>query len=213
MKRKLVLYSEQEESDTTAIDQRLLALMGKRRPRLGYIPSSGDTDRHYYQACRAYYARLDADLAVYFELDDEYDERLLDPLLSCDAIHLSGGNTFYFLHRLRIRNMLAPLRNYVADGGLLIGVSAGAILMTPDVGPSSFCGDERLACEQNDQGMALVDFAFAPHWGGLCTATVTDLQEFAQRHNLTVYACPDGGGIVVEDEHVELIGDLLTILP
>jgi dipeptidase E len=163
MKRKLVLYSEQEESNTAIIDRRLLGLIGKSRPRLGYIPSSGDTDRHYYRACRAYYAGLDAELAVYFELDDEYDERLLDSLLSCDAIHLSGGNTFYFLHRLRIRKMVATLQQYVANGGVLIGVSAGAILMTPDIGPSAFGGDERLAGEQDDRGLALVDFAFAPH--------------------------------------------------
>lgn len=213
MRRKLVLYSEQEESDTVAIDRRLLALIGKPRPCLGYIPSSGDTDRQYYQACRAYYAGLDADLAVYFELDDKYDERLLDSLLSCDAIHLSGGNTFYFLHRLRSRNLVETLQHYVADGGVLIGVSAGAILMTPDIGTSSFCGDERLSGEQDDHGLALVDFTFAPHWGGLCTATVSDLHDYAQRHNLTVYACPDGGGIVVENEHVELIGELLTIYP
>lgn len=213
MRRKLVLYSEQEEADTAAIDRRLLALIGKSRPRLGYIPSSGDTDRHYYQACRAYYAGLDADLAVYFELDDEYDERLLDPLLSCDAIHLSGGNTFYFLHRLRMRQMVATLQQYVANGGVLIGVSAGAILMTPDMGTSSFYGDERLAGEQDDRGLALVGFAFAPHWGSLCTATVPDLQEYARRCNLTVYACSDGGGIVVEDDHVELIGDLIAIFP
>jgi hypothetical protein len=37
MRGKLVLYSEQEESDTAAIDRLLLRLIGKRRPRLGYI--------------------------------------------------------------------------------------------------------------------------------------------------------------------------------
>jgi hypothetical protein len=38
MKRKLVLYSEQEESDTATLGRRLLRLIGKSRPRLGYLP-------------------------------------------------------------------------------------------------------------------------------------------------------------------------------
>jgi dipeptidase E len=103
------------------------------------------------------------DLSPYFELGDGYNPDELDTLLTCDAIHLSGGNTYYFLHWLRVRNLLIRLREYVARGGVLIGVSAGAILMTPNIGSASLCGDMPLEGMTDYAALGLVDFAFVPH--------------------------------------------------
>lgn len=40
---------------------------------------------------------------LYFDLDDEYDDTKISEILSCDVIHLSGGNTFYFLSLMQKR--------------------------------------------------------------------------------------------------------------
>ena len=48
--------------------------------------------------------------------------------MGCDAIHLTGGNTFQFSYWLRERGLDAELKRYAKAGGVLIGVSAGAIL-------------------------------------------------------------------------------------
>ena len=125
MNRKLVLYSDQIVGKTDAIDRRLLSLIGKAAPSIGYIPSSSDPERFFFNQIRTYYAALGASVKVYLELDAHFSEDALPALLGCDAIHLSGGNTFYFLHWLKRRAMLPVLRDYVARGGVLIGVSAG----------------------------------------------------------------------------------------
>jgi dipeptidase E len=57
------------------------------------------------------------------------------------------------------------LRQYVARGGVLIRVSAGAILMTPDIRTTLLCGDTLPAEEIEPRGLGLVDFAFVPHLG------------------------------------------------
>ncbi len=105
MNRKLVLYSDQIIPETAAIDQRMLNLIGKTNPTIGYIPSSSDPERLFFNQICAYYAALGASVEVYFELDAFFSEGALPALLSCDAIHLSGGNTFYFLHWLKQRAM------------------------------------------------------------------------------------------------------------
>jgi dipeptidase E len=210
--RRLVLYSDQIEPETDKVDQELVALLGRSNPTVGYIPSSvGAYREHYYEARRVYYARLGMTLAVDFGLDQNYDPSRLEALLACDAIHLSGGNTYYFLHWLRQRDMLAPLREYVARGGVLIGVSAGAVLMTPDIATAAFGGDEPLEGETDLAALHLVDFAFVPHFKETPSALVA-VQAYSRRCQVPVYACRDGDGIVVVDDQVKCIGDITVIV-
>lgn len=210
VKRKLVFYSNQVRPDTEEIDRRLLALLGKEKPRIGYIPSVSDPTEMYYQAQKAYYRHYDIDLEPCFGLDNRYTLDDLGALLTADAIHLSGGNTFYFLHWLRVRNMLDTIKQYVERGGVLIGVSAGAILMTPDIRTTLLCGDVLPPQEIAPQGLGLVDFAFVPHWGSY--AAMEEIKSYSRKNsNQVIYACSDNGGIIVENEHVQLVGDVSAI--
>ena len=205
----LVLYSDQMHPETAAVDGRLLDLIGRDRPRIGYIPSCSDPGRRYFQERQEYYSRLGITLSTYFELDEDYQPETLDVLLSCDAIHLSGGNTFYFLRWLRARGMVSILQNYARRGGVLVGVSAGSILMTPDVSTSLLCGDTRPEGMTNDAGMGLVDFGFVPHYGD--DAWITDIEAYSRHHQAVVYACRDGGGIIVDGDRIECVGEVKIV--
>lgn len=208
--KKLVLYSDQIPPLSNKIDNELKTLFNKTNPRIGFIPSSSDSERKYYNERKAFYYQLGMDLNVYFELDKEWKPNLLDSLLECDAIHLSGGNTYYFLHWLRRRNMMDTLVQYVARGGVLIGVSAGSILMTPDISTSTLCGDTLIAGETDFSGLGLVDFGFAPHFGDKKYDQAV-LRKYSREHGTAVYACRDSGGIVVVDDEVKRIGDVIRI--
>jgi len=208
--KKLVLYSDQIPYISEKTDKELVNLLDKSNPITGYIPSFADPQRKYYKERQAYYSRLGMNLEVYFELDEEYHPDMLEILLSCDAIHLSGGNTYYFLYWLRTREMLLPLRQYVSQGGVLIGVSAGSILMTPDISTSTLYGDEVIAGETDFSGLGLVDFAFVPHFGDI-PINLDDLIKHSRDNQIVVYACRDSGGIVVTEDDVNCIGDVFKI--
>jgi dipeptidase E len=208
--KKLVLYSDQVPPLSSKIDNELKALFSEPNPRIGFIPSSSDTERKYYRERKAFYNQLGMELDVYFELDKEYKPNLLDSLLECDAIHLSGGNTYYFLHWLRRRNMIGTLVQYVSQGGVLIGVSAGSILMTPDITTSSLCGDETIEGETDFSGLGLVDFSFLPHFGAI-PISLEDLKEYSRDKQTVVYAAWDSGGIIVTEDNVNCIGDVVKI--
>jgi dipeptidase E len=208
--KKLVLYSDQVPELRRTADAALKKLIGKARPRIGFIPSAGDTTRKYFNDRKAFYKQLGMDLSVYFELDKEWQPEKLDTLLGCDAIHLSGGNTYYFLVWLRKRNMIPVLTQYVARGGVLIGVSAGSILMTPEITTSSICGDEMIPGETDFTGIGLVDFCFVPHFGSR-TVTIDDLKKYSQEKKKVVYAARDSGAVIVNDNEVKCIGDVIRI--
>lgn len=59
--------------------------------------------------------------------------------------------------------MIDKLVRYVADGGILIGVSAGSILVIPDISTSHICGDDTLEGMTDYTGLNLVYFSFIPH--------------------------------------------------
>ena len=145
---------------------------------------------------------------MYFELDRDYRPELLDELWACDAIHLSGGNTYHFLHWLRKRELFEPIRRYVAGGGVLIGVSAGGILMTPEISISGLLGDTPLPELEDLTALGLVDFSFAPHLNTL--KDWKPLRDYARRNNRTIYGCRDGVGLLVDGENIEFIGDIIV---
>ncbi len=208
--RKLVLYSNQILPDCAPVDARLFALLGSPHPRIGYVPSRSDPMRKYFRECQAHYARGGGELSVYFELDADYHPDLLDDLLACDAIHLSGGDTFYFLHWLRTRHLLATLREYVAGGGVLIGVSAGSILMTPDISSARLCGDVPSDEGGDETALGLVDFAFVPHRDAR-NPDLAPLKRLSRHARTVVYGCADSGGIIVNGDAVECIGEVVCI--
>jgi dipeptidase E len=208
--KRLVLYSDQIPPLTDEIDRELRSLFGKTKPRIGFIPSASDTERKYFNDRKAFYSRLGMNLAVYFDLGIEWNPRYLDLLRGCDGIHLSGGNTYSFLIWLRRRNMVDFLIDYVEKGGVLIGVSAGSILMTPDISTSAVCGDEVPEGMIDFAGLGLVDFSFLPHFGDIAV-TLDDVKRYSQEKLTRVYAAKDSGGIVVIDNDVKCIGDVIEV--
>lgn len=210
--RRLALYSDQEISANQQVDKGTLQLLGKPKADIGYISSVSDPSRQYFTAKQEYYRQYSLNLSPYLELDVDYEPDLLDRLFACDGIHLSGGNTFYFLYWLRQRGLLKRLQDYATHQGVLIGVSAGAILMTPEITSAQLCGDEPYPPLTNPQGLELVDFAFVPHLEGT-KAEQVQMQSYADHYQRVLYGCHDGDGIIVNDEIVTLIGNVIRIEP
>lgn len=137
---------------------------------------------------------------------------LLDQLFACDAIHLSGGNTYYFLYWLQQRGLMERLQHYALHQGVLIGISAGAIIMTSEIASARLCGDAPYVPLTTYQGLGLVDFAFVPH----VQDTPEDyarMQEYANHQQRVLYGCHDGDGIVVAGETVRLVGNVVSMTP
>jgi dipeptidase E len=205
-----VLYSDQVIPENEKVDARLLGMMKGRGRRIGYIPSGPEPDLRFFLQKQAYYARRGLDLALFYDLDRVQSSAEANALLTCDAIHLSGGNTGAFLARLRRSGMLEKLRNWAKSGGLLIGTSAGAILMTPTIAVDAlYSGGQPRHLEEN-AALNLVPFEFFPH---LQTGPsyLPDLLAYSADNTWPIIACPDGSGLVIMEGMAECVGDLLWL--
>lgn len=207
MAGSIYFYSDQEVPGNERIDARWLGRIKTQEIRLGYLPSASDTSRRYFDRKREYYSQYGIRDFVYFDLNQEYRPELLPELLSCQAIHLSGGDPFQFNDALRKRNFGPVLRRYRQAGGLLLGISAGGIVLTPSIEIAHLFYRSRT---DRPEAAGLVPFHFLPHYNRR-VASLKQLREFSSRVGCRVYAVSDGGGLVVDDNKVEAIGEVLKI--
>jgi len=186
----------------------------KRGTKVAYISSSPQSgDRPYYQSTIADYAAISSDIRVdYFDLSSAFTDKMLAGLSSYAAIYLSGGNTFTFMDMARKRGLQTILERYLANGGVLIGASAGSIMCTPSIELAKF-GDENEVGMTDFSGFGFVGFEFHPHFTG-DEGEHGRLAEYQRAHGRDIYACKDSDGLSTNDSgKIALYGDILRLNP
>lgn len=203
---RILFYSDFSPGISDVVDEKYLSLLTGTKYRIGYIPSASDRSRRYFAKVRDHYKALGVTNLTYFDLGEEYDHDATSRILDCDAIHLSGGDPFNFLAMIKSRKFGDRLKSYIRNGGLLVGVSAGAMILTRTLA---------LANESHDfaetgavvSALKFVDFEFYPHFKG-DTKTVKALQSYANAKKISFYACDDDAGLVVMNGKLETLGSV-----
>jgi dipeptidase E len=208
----LVFYCDQATPEDDAIDRALCELLAARtaRGRIAYIPSGPEPDRRFFRDRVAYYDRLGLDLALFHDPDSDAAPAGRERLFACDAIHLTGGQTAPFLARLKRSGLMEPLRAWARQGGVLIGTSAGAILMTPTVAVDALFTGDRPEDLADAEALGLVPFEFFPHLGSVAGDREA-LLRYSRLSPRPILACRDGEGLVLADGRAQCSGQPLWI--
>lgn len=205
---KLIFYGGGFEHENLDLDREAIKLTGKKRPQVTYIPSCSYESEIDFKHFAEHYYELGIRKIICFPVDVESDDLFKEIAFSSDIIHLSGGNTYYFLKYLRKNKLLGKLKKFVAEGGVLTGLSAGGILMTPDIktaGYPPFDKDDNDENIKNLKALGLVDFEFFPHFRN-SQRYIKVLANESKKINRPILASTDGSGIVVNGEKVKFIG-------
>ena len=174
---------------TTLLDDYLLRLTGKSRPRVCFIPTaSADSEGSLLRFYRAFHAdRCRAtDLTLFNRTVDNIREFLFEQ----DMIYVGGGNTASMLAVWRAHRVDDILRDAWAAGVVVGGVSAGAICwfeggVTDSFGP-------RLAALR--AGLGILPGTFCPHYN-------SEINRRSTYHRIITeglaggYAADDGVGL------------------
>lgn len=178
--------------------------IAKRGNAVAYIssePQSGD--RPYYLSTIEDYSQIGSDIKVdYFDLSEGFSDEALAKLLEYGTIYLSGGNTYVFMDSANKRNLRPILKKHLDNEGLLIGASAGSIMMTPSIDLAGF-EDENSPNLQNTKGFSFVGFEFHPHFH---TEYNDRLSQYMEKRSSEMYTCKDGSGIFYADGKISLFG-------
>lgn len=207
---KLVFFGGEGDSafGNKDLKKRSIELSKKTYPKVTYIPAFSLGGMAYYKEFVASYKTFGLKQFIYFPIDTYFSDVMLKEAFKSDIIYLSGGNTYYFLKYLRKNKLLRLLRDFVKRGGVLMGLSAGAIIMTPTIhsaGYPEFDKDENDEGVKNLNSLKLVDFEFFPHYKNSQRYSKELLKQSLNRE-IRIYASPDEHGIVINGEDREFFG-------
>lgn len=204
----LVFYSGGNDQENHLLDKSFLEILDKKNPVITFIPSSSYLSDQEFKSFVRHYSKFKISRFIHFPIDVPFDKILFQEVMRSDAIHMAGGNTFYFLHHLRKMKLLPQLRSFAQKGGVLTGLSAGAIMMTENIEMAAypeFDRDENIVNIKNLAALNLVDFLFFPHFRNSPRYDVV-FKSYTKKNSKIIYACPDGAGIVVRENELRFIG-------
>jgi len=200
-------------SDTVSLNPALAATLRRevcrRKRSVAYISSSPQRyPRKWFEATVNEYARIDPNIEVaYFDLAEPYQS--LSRIREFGTIHLSGGNTFEFLDSLRQRGFSRILKSHLLNGGLIVGVSAGGIVLTPVVTTAYIAGDAHDGDPQKI-GLGFAQFEFLPHFYG-SESEMEAIRKYSLKTPNDIYACDDQSGVVLHQGRVNLYGNVVAL--
>lgn len=209
--KKLVFYSGGQERSNRLLHQALSDLVGtKKRKSFTYVPFCWENHQIYYKRAIRRYRCFGFNEFHCLNVDHFIHDVDLEKALRSDVIYLAGGNTFYFLKHLRKSGLLSTLRAFVESGGVLAGLSAGGLIMTPTI---HLAGYPHFECDENEvelknlNALNLVKFEFFPHYRDSKKMREA-LLSYSEESKYPIYACRDGGGIVFNGTQKNFFGDV-----
>ncbi|CAK9250196.1 unnamed protein product [Sphagnum jensenii] len=205
------MYSGGQERSNRTLHQELVNLTGKRKGvSFTYVPYCHEGSELYYNRAVQRYRSFGVRKFNFLDIDTPKgpNSDSLKKAFQSDIIYLSGGNTFYFLKNIKRSGLLKPLRKYVAEGGVIAGLSAGAHIMTPHIQLAGLKGTDP---DKNEVGLKsfsalnLVPFEFIPHFNP-STQGIKAVKKYSNSSKNPIYASADGGGIVIRDDRFTVYG-------
>lgn len=150
-----------EEPDNPLLDDFILGLTGKPRPRVCFVPTASGDAAGYVQ--RFYDAfPLGRAQATHLPLFRRTEPDLRAFVLGQDVIYVGGGNTVSMLAVWRAHGLDIVLREAWDRGAVLCGLSAGALCWF-EGGTTDSLGN---GLSPLRDGLGLLPGSFCPHYDG-----------------------------------------------
>jgi peptidase E len=177
------------ERDNTLLDDYVLSLTGRERPRVCFLPTaSGDADHYIVRFYRAFGStRCEPSHVSLFRRDGGAPD-IHQHVLSSDLVYVGGGSVISLLGAWRAHGLDTTLRLAWEQGTVMCGVSAGSLCWF-DSALSAFHGAPQLV-----EGLGLL-----PHSNCVHFDCERDREGAFRRHLLdgmcAGYAAEDGSAL------------------
>lgn len=98
------------------------------------------------------------------DISKESKEKIIEKFNSVDIVFVAGGNCFYLLQQLKMKDVLQELIDF-ANNKIYIGSSAGSCIACPSIDYAKKLDDiSQAPLLSNYDAMNLVDFYILPHY-------------------------------------------------
>ncbi len=120
---------ELRQQETFQIDQQIVQLTEKVKPKALFIPTASSDSTEYFDSFKQVYGdKLNCETDVLYLLNENISEaEIKDKISSADLIYVGGGNTLMMMRKWRFTKADKWLRKASAEGTVMAGLSAGAM--------------------------------------------------------------------------------------
>ncbi|RHH10561.1 Type 1 glutamine amidotransferase-like domain-containing protein [Bifidobacterium pseudocatenulatum] len=178
------------------IDNKKVAFIPTASLHEGYIGYVGSA-RKLFKKLGASVTEIDISTEAYSTIQAVFED--------ADVIYFTGGNSFFLMDQLRKTETDELLKKELANGKLMIGESAGAIICAPTIQYIEQMDEKPEDYSQEDnEGLDLIDFYVLPHY---LTAPFKKITEriMAEFSDLNICAINNHQAIIVNDEGSKVI--------
>ena len=174
--------------------------------KVAFIPTASLHEGYtgYVGSARKLFKKLGASVTE-IDISTEAYSTIQAVFEDADVIYFTGGNSFFLMDQLRKTETDELLKKELANGKLMIGESAGAIICAPTIQYIEHLDEKPEDYSQEDnEGLDLIDFYVLPHY---LTAPFKKITEriMAEFSDLNICAINNHQAIIVNDEGSKVI--------
>ena len=174
--------------------------------KVAFIPTASLHEGYtgYVGSARKLFKKLGASVTE-IDISTEAYSTVQSVFEDADVIYFTGGNSFFLMDQLRKTETDELLKKELANGKLMIGESAGAIICAPTIQYIEQMDEKPEDYSQEDnEGLDLIDFYVLPHY---LTAPFKKITEriMAEFSDLNICAINNHQAIIVNDEGSKVI--------
>ena len=193
------------EYETKAIDEEIVRISGKVKPRLLFIGTASRDNETYYEAIKSIYEDLGAvvqqlsldEFNEMHETKEEFINRIRQIILSADIIYIGGGNTKHMIEVWKEFYIEYILKEALAEGTVLAGFSAGSYIMFK-------CNYELI------EGMNLISMVNIVHYDEKSEEKRAEFKKTISEKKIPGIALDNGIALEVIDDSVRIIKAIKT---
>ena len=141
------------------------------------------------------------------EISSASNEEIKNSISNADYIFVAGGNTFYLLQELKRKNVDKMIVEYVNNGKLYIGSSAGSMILSKDIGYARYMDSPDIAQDLHGtfSSLSVIDFFIVPHFTDFPFMEVAEKTVAEFSDTLDIRPISNNQVITVDGEKVELL--------
>jgi dipeptidase E len=137
-----------------------------------------------------------------FEMLESFEDLKKINLSKYSAVYVGGGNTFLLLNGLKENQCLTLFKEYILQGGIFYGGSAGAIITGKDIGTSKSVNEINLT--DLDSMNLFENLSIFCHYKG--EEDDKKIKEYISKNKTSILVLPENSGIQYYQGKIRVFG-------
>ena len=194
--------------ETDAIDKKVVELTDKVNPNFLFIGLASSFSDSYYDTMKKIYKDLGCTCAYLKKKNILNNRDIVEKKINdADIIYFCGGDTIKLVNDLKEYDLVSLLKNAYDSGTVLVGMSAGAIMLSKE----GYSDSLKLRDEADKytfvEGLDFIDIAICPHYSNVI-GKKEKLKEDLKGTDKKVYSLDNGTALISIDNNISFISSI-----